>query len=268
MAIDSLRRLRAAVSVGLLIASWACVDQFGVSPSANAVIVHAVLDASARDQYVIVQTTTGAVVSQKAVSGATVVILTPSGLALTAEELHDSTFFPVRSGEPRVTTVYHISLDRYGVSLASGSTYTLHVTLPDQREVTGSTTIPSSTPRAVLAVPATLTRANESLSLAWPRVTGATAYDVSISSARSSYTVFADTAVVLRGTAENSDGTPAFVAGLAHRITVSAVDANYYDYYRRGSDLFTGTGPISRLNGAIGVFGSIVPLASATVDVR
>jgi hypothetical protein len=106
------------------------------------------------------------------------------------------------------------------------------------------------------------------LSLAWPRVAGASAYDVAISSARSSFEAFSDTTIVLLGTARSSDGTDAFLSGLVHHVVVSAVDANYYDYYRRGSDFLTGAGPIVHLSGAIGVFGSIVPLGSGTLTVR
>lgn len=268
MATEACTRRRRFVCVALVFSAASCVDQTAISPSAEAIVVHAVLDASARDQYVVVQTTNGAITSQRAVSGATVIIVTPDGRALAADEVHDSTRYDVRSGEPRVTSLYRVSLDRYGVALISGAAYRLHVTLPDQREVTGSTTIPGSGSGALLDLPQTIARATDTLTLAWPRVSGAAAYDVSISSSRSSYSVFADTSIVLPGRTDNTDGTPAFVGGLTHQIVVSAVDANYYDYYRRGSDLFTGAGPITRLTGAMGVFGSIVPLGRGTITVR
>lgn len=265
MATDPLARLRRFALLAATIAV-ACIDQTNVSPSAAAIVVHAVLNASTRDQYVIVQTTNGAVASQRAVSGASVAIIAPDGRVLAATEEHDSTFYPVRSGEPRLSAYYHISLDRYGASFVAGSTYQLHITLPDGREVTGSTMMPASTPGASLNLPATLARA-ESLNLEWPRVAGASAYSVAISSARLTFELFADTTIVLPGTTKTSDGTDAFVPG-AVRVVVSAVDANYYDYYRRGSDVLTGAGPISRLNGAVGVFGSIAPLGGGTVMVR
>lgn len=260
-------RLRRFIFLAVAATAAACVDETSVEPGARSIVVHAVLDASSRDQYIIVQTTNGAVTSQLPVAGASVVIVTPDGRNLAAVEEHDSTFYPVRSGERLVNSFYHVSLDRYGVSLLSGSTYQLRVTLPDGRVVTGSTTMPGSTPRASLNLPQTLTRAVESLSLAWPRVAGASAYDVSISSTRTTYQAFTDTAIVVPGTARTSDGTDAFIPGIAH-VVVSAVDANYYDYYRRGSDILTGAGPISHLQGGIGVFGSIVPLGSGTVVVR
>jgi hypothetical protein len=264
---DRLTRLVRAFALSLAASAAACIDQNPVSPGANAVVVHAVLDASARDQYVIVQTTDGRILSQKAATGATVVIMTPDGRALTADEIRDSTFYPRISNEPRVVSYYRISLDRYGVTLLSGSTYRLHITLPDGREVTGSTTLPGSTPDAALTLPQTFTR-DQSLALSWPRVAGAGAYDLSVSSSRTSYEAFTDTSIVLPGTAESSNGDIAFFPGFVHQIVVSAVDANYYDYYRRSSDILTGAGPITRLTGAIGVFGSLVPLASGSLMVR
>jgi Domain of unknown function (DUF4249) len=264
---DRARRLGRIFAFALVASAASCVDQTPVSPNANAVVVHAVLDASARNQYVIVQTTDGRIISQKAVSGAAVVIMTPDGLALTADEIHDSTFYPRISSEPPVASYYRISLDKYGIALLSGSTYRLHITLPDGREVTGSTTIPGSTPHAILNLPPSFSR-GESLSLAWSRVADASAYEVSISSSRTSYDAFADTSIVLPWTTESTNGSSAFAPGLAHQIVVSAVDVNYYDYYRRTSDFFTGAGPITHLTGAVGVFGSIVPLGSGTLIVR
>ena len=43
------------------------------------------------------------------------------------------------------------------------------------------------------------------------------------------------------------------------------MDRDYYDYYRRGRDLFTNGGPLVHLTGAVGVSGSIVPLAADTI---
>lgn len=260
-------RSRRAVILAAL-AGAACVEQNPVSPNANAVVVHAVLDASANNQYVVVQTTDGRIISQKAVGGASVTILTPDGRSLAADEVRDSTFIPRTSDEPPIATYYRISLDRFGVALLSGSTYRLHITLPDGREVTGATTIPAFTPRAVLGLPQTLARSTESLTLAWPRVVGASAYDVTVSSSKTTYEVFSDTSIVLPGTTRTPNGTLAFNPGLTHQVVVSAVDANYYDYYRRSSDILTGAGPIIHLTGAVGVFGSIVPLGSGTLMVR
>jgi Domain of unknown function (DUF4249) len=232
-----------------------------VTPSANVVVVHAVLNAAVRDQYVIVQTTDGGLAPP--VTGATVIVATPDGRALVADEVRDSANVIV-SGYP----MYRISLDRYGLTLVPGATYRLDITLPDGRKVSGSTTMPASTPRAVLGLPPSFSRATDTLALAWSPVAGAAAYEVSISSEWASFNAFADTALVLKGDVRNSGGSAIFVSGVVSQIVVSAVDANYYDYYRRASDPLTGSGPIMRLTGAVGVFGSIVPIASGTLSVR
>jgi len=110
---------------------------------------------------------------------------------------------------------------------------------------------------------------NDSLTLTWPRVAGAIAYDVSVSLKGSLvFEAFADTSIVLSTRTKTSNGSLAFYPGFTHQIVVSAVDVNYYDYYRHSSDLFTGSGPISHLDGAVGVFGSIVPIASGMVTVH
>ena len=49
---------------------------------------------------------------------------------------------------------------------------------------------------------------------------------------------------------------------------MSAVDSNYYDYYSRSADFFTGVGPVNHLSGGVGVFGSIVELKVRNVAVR
>jgi hypothetical protein len=248
--------------------SVGCVDRSPISPSANEIIVHAVLDVSARDQYVVVQSTTGYVGQQDVVTGARVTITAPDGQVLSAEETRDSTRFAVRVGAPRATTVYRISLDRYGVTLLAGGTYRLDIIVPDGREITGSTTIPAETAHTLVPVSQTMDRLHDTLSLAWARVPGARGYELFISSSRTTFSVFADTAIRLLGTTESQNGDVAFVSGLTHQVVASAVDANYYDYFRRASDQITGTGVINHLHGGLGVFGSIVPLSSWTIVVH
>jgi hypothetical protein len=53
------------------------------------------------------------------------------------------------------------------------------------------------------------------------------------------------------------DGEPIFLAGQDYWIGVAVTDSNYYDYVRSRSDPFTGRGFINRLQGGIGVFGSV-----------
>ncbi len=55
--------------------------------------------------------------------------------------------------------------------------------------------------------------------------------------------------------------------GFHQDILVAAVDSNFYDYYRTNNDPFTGAGIISRINGGLGLFGSLVTLTNGTLTV-
>jgi hypothetical protein len=46
------------------------------------------------------------------------------------------------------------------------------------------------------------------------------------------------------------------------------VDANFYDWFRTHNDPLTGTGLVSRVQGGLGVFGSLVRLHYEDLDVR
>ena len=54
---------------------------------------------------------------------------------------------------------------------------------------------------------------------------------------------------------------PGADGSLVAQVTVAAVDAGYYNYYRTNSDEFTGAAVQGNLTGAQGVFGSIVVVA-------
>ena len=236
---------------------------------ANALIVHAVLDLGARDQYVVVESTTGAIDQQRDVTGAVVTITTPDDRRLLAEETRDSTHYPrwncsdIECGLA-VTTVYHVSLDRYGIDLVPGGTYRLSITTPDGRNVSGTTKIPNGlldTGSTTLMIDST----RDTVRMSVPRVADASAYEVSASWWYRP-TFFNDTAVAVPAPHPLIifDGGPP----PPNLLVVSAVDQNYYDYFRRASDPWTGSGLISHLDGAIGVFGSIVPVLRRTVVVR
>ena len=52
-------------------------------------------------------------------------------------------------------------------------------------------------------------------------------------------------------------GRPVFEVGREYTLGVAVTDTNYYDYVRSRSDPFTGRGFLNRLDGGIGVFGSV-----------
>ena len=250
-----------------LAAFAACVESSPVSPDVNTLVVHAVLDPGARHQLIVVQTTTGALSAQRQVTGAKVTIATPDGRTLTAVERRDTAAVTGFGPFPKVTTIYDVDVG--GAGLIPGGTYRLRVVAPDGRTVTGRTTIPNAVPSTAALPTQTIDRDRDTVSLQWSRVGGARSYQVFIRSTRREYSVFADTSIALPGTAQDIDGEPvAFVSGLTHQLAVIAVDENYFDYYRRTSDLFTGAGLLMHLEGGVGVFGSVVTVATRTIVVR
>lgn len=268
MRIEQLLLVACAMAGG---SAAACVEQSPVSPAAPTLVVHAVLDASARDQYVIVQYTDGLVSHQQEVTGAVVSITAPDGQVLTGTETRDTTLFATQRYMPRVGTVYRVALGESGVRLVAGGTYHLRVVAFNNGvEVTGTTTIPGL-PGAVSTTPQPreFLRARDTLALAWPRVALARSYEVSVATSEGgAYAAFADTAMSLPGTLFGERAGAVFVAGLRHEVAVSAVDINYYDYFRRGSNNLTGLGPLNHLTGGVGLFGSMARVETLLLDVR
>jgi hypothetical protein len=253
----------------LAAASAACVETTPVSPDANTLIVHAVLDPGVQHQIVVVQRTTGAVGTQLQVGGAVVTIATPDGRTLTAVERRDTTAVTGDVPFPRVTTIYDVDVGVAG--LIAGGTYRLRVVAPDGRTVTGRTTIPNVVASPLALPTQTINdRLRDTVSMQWSRAAGARSYQVFIRSTAGSYGLFVpDTSVALPGNMQVLDnGEDVFERRLTHQLAVIAVDENYFDYYRRQSDPFTGTGLVMHLDGGIGVFGSVVTVATRTVVVR
>lgn len=56
---------------------------------------------------------------------------------------------------------------------------------------------------------------------------------------------------------EGDSGQPVFEIGREYAIAIAVTDSNYYDFVRSRSDPFTGRGFLNRLEGGIGVFGSV-----------
>jgi hypothetical protein len=78
-----------------------------------------------------------------------------------------------------------------------------------------------------------------------------------------------DTSVALPGTLQDLDsGDDVFEPRLTHLLAVVAVDENYFDYYHRTSDFTSATGLVMHLDGGIGVFGSVVTVATRTIVVK
>jgi len=251
----------------MLVLVSGCVERSPLESGASTIVIHAVLNGAVRDQYVVVQRTVNGNPVAAAVSGATVTITAPDGLVMTATADHDSNVVAVAGGDPAIGIVYVISLDQYDVNLVPGSTYQLHVHLPTGEDVTGATTIPNASPVSTPPTTTMFSPEADTLRLTWPAVPGASSYEVRISSTAASYALFADTAVALPGMLRGLNGTDVFTTGLTNQVVVSAVDANYYAYYRTSSDPFTGATVVGNLSGAVGVFGSLVQLKVRDLNV-
>jgi hypothetical protein len=247
----------------------ACIEDMPVQPQASAVIVHCVLDPAMADQYVLVQQSLGTARSQRPLAGAQVTLRLPDGTTVVADELQDTVIATARFDQPRITSVYRLALAARGISLVPGAEYTLRVVTPDGTIVSGRATVPGAPATSSAADTVFLDRGRDTLSLSWPRVSPARRYEVVVIAQTSSFSVFADTAVSLPGTAtDEALGPPAFVVGATQQLLVSAVDQNYYDYYRRDSDFYSGAGLISHLDGGLGLFGAVTRVTARIVVVR
>src|SRR6185503_14289810 len=99
-------------------------------------------------------------------------------------------------------------------------------------------------------------RDRDTVVLNWQPVSRARTYAVRVESPHGPFFLFTDsTHLTLTGALRNlfADDIPrVFVPGFRQQVTITAVDSNFYDYYRTQNDPFTGSGLISRIRGGIG----------------
>jgi hypothetical protein len=236
-----------ALIVGAALASG-CFSQLPLEGGSSTIVVSAVLDALHDEQIVAVQRTYGGAPAPYPVDSATVTITGPDGVVMTGVEVADST----------IGKSYRVTLSAFHEQLVPGATYRLSVTLATGEQVTGTTTIPVAAPASPPADTLQFSSSTDTLRLSWPAVPGAASYEVRVQSTAGVYALFADTSAALPGTLSSLEGKAVFAPGLVHQVTVTAVDASYYRYYRTNSDEFTGAAVLGNLTGAQGVFGSIV----------
>jgi hypothetical protein len=226
------------------------------------VLVHAVLDLSTTLQAVVLEHTEPAPFVGHTIPGATVTIHTPFSETPGVEDSISATN----------STVYRVPLGP-----SPGDTYELRIITPQGDTITGTTTTPTALPvtGAQTFIPP-FNRNTDTLRLQWPRVAGAAGYQVHVYTEetgnvplRLNYTAFTDTAIVIAGNAENiENGFFAFPRNRRVRVVVAAVDDNYLTYYRAPTGPFSGAPPSRLTGGAIGVFGSIVPILIRRYDVE
>ena len=256
------------LAAGCLVWLIACQNLEGpASATTPQLLVQAVMNAGTDMQVVIVSrtrtglsaTVSGGIGDNEPVLAAKVTVIAPNGTVMVASE-HDS----VCECAPGMYTIHPFSS---GIDLRQGGTYTLHVRTTLGEEVSGATTIPVDTQRVIGVPGRVFLPAQDTLRLTWSRVPGARRYEVSIGRPLTAeHQIFTDTTITLPGNTLDPAGDSIFPVGPVE-VLVSAVDVNYYDYYRAQSDPFAGAPP-SHLTGAVGVFGSIVPILIAELQVR
>jgi hypothetical protein len=158
--------------------------------------------------------------------------------------------------------------------LSAGDRVRLRVETPDGEVVTGTTTVPGA--RAVSVRLATDSAMAEGQVLDLDRLRDTIRIGVDPILARALQVevrwrdepdslvvyLFTDTlGVALPGDLynpfEGDSGKPVFEVGREYTLAVAVADSNYYDFVRSRSDPFTGRGFLNRLDGGIGVFGSV-----------
>jgi hypothetical protein len=259
-------------TAALLLCLSACeIEKVGIPRTEARLAMHGVLSASAATQVVLLERTrTGSVaifappfdladpvVSDEGIaeSGAVVRLTTPDGQTLVARE--DNTLRDDRKG----AGIYRFALR--GDALERSGTYRLSVQTIKGEMLTAETSVPTGVAAAV-AEQRVFDRARDTIVVEWPAASGARSYFVRIETPFGPRSFFTDsTRLRLTGELRNVDVDElprVFVPGFPQAVTVSAVDANYYDWYRTHNDRISGTGLISHVQGGIGVFGSLVRL--------
>lgn len=264
--------------LGLLLLLSACeIEKVAIPATEPRVSLHSVLSATASTQVVLLERTRSGlveitvpfdlgdpVVSDEGVaeSGAVVRLISPGGDTLVARE--DNTVRDDRKG----AGVYRFALP--GTALERSGTYRLSIRTSGGELLSAETSVPVGV-AAGAAEQIVFDRVRDTLNIEWPAAPGATSYFVRIETPfgpRSFFT--AGTRLQLTGELRNPDATAlprVFIPGFPQAITVSAVDSNYYDWYRTENNALSGTGLINRVRGGIGVFGSLVRLRFQALEV-
>lgn len=224
-------------------------------------VVHAVLDVGSPFQDVKVEILDGNFGHRLAgLGGAEVSITTPHGEVFVGSAVDNS------------AEGFHYHIANLGAGtqtpLVPGGTYTLYVRTQLGEEVRGTTTVPQYPVATIREDVPSLDRQRDTVRLDWERVPLAARYEVVVQaihqvgefqSRELTYRAFTDTSITIAGTTRTLENDEVFPLGAAVSILVSAVDDNYYSYYKLHVDPFAG-GPPSRLTGAVGVFGAIAPV--------
>ena len=267
--------LRAVSAIALTSCEIGTITVPKTTPS---IVVHAVLNANAPSQVILVERTlTGAIPVHDTTFNAADPIVSDGGIPVTGArvEIIDSAGAVRPAVEDLSVSTNGTGAGVYRVVLPGGvklgARYQLHIVTPQGEQVTAFTRVPFPEFASTGALSRTFNRDHDSLLVQWRRAAAARAYALRIESPFGPFFLFTDSlSFRMNGDLRNlfaSDLPRVFVPGFRQDVLIAAVDSNFFDYYRTNNDPFTGSGIISRLNGALGMFGSMVTLNSGTLTV-
>jgi hypothetical protein len=270
----------------MALAASACKRELITIPAnPEQLVVHGVLNPADTMQIVLIERTlTGAVATPivlpfdagepinsdwgVAERAATTEIVAPDGTVTTGTEYSECYQVPPLLCRGNGAGVYKFFLR--GSDLVPGGKYIFHATTTKGEVISAETIIPA-TPLVTATAADTFNRSVDTLALSWPASPRAPAYEVRVENPGGAWSSFTDsTRVALTGTLRNPDQARlphVFIPGFRQLVTVTAVDANMYDYYRTSNNSFVGYGAVSRVSGAYGVFGSAVTVVRRNVTV-
>jgi hypothetical protein len=254
------------------------LDKTAIPRTEPRLALHGVLSASAQTQVVLLERTRSGhvyvvappfdlgdpVVSDEGIAetGAQMTLVAPDGTLFIAREDNAT------RADGKGQGIYRFSLA--GSALQRNATYRLDVRTTASEVLSAETSVPAGAP-VMSASLGILDREADTLKLTWPPAQGARSYFVRIDTPFGPRTFFTEsTEVRLPGLLRNVDVEDlphVFLPGFAQAVTVSAVDSNYYDWYRTHNDEISGEGLINRVSGGLGVFGGLVRLRFDSLQV-
>jgi hypothetical protein len=267
---------RVLASGALLLLAGCKVEEVAIPRTESHVAMHAVLSATAPSQVMLLERTR---------NGSVTIVAPPfelenpfvndpgiieAGATATLAMPNDATIVAVEDRTPggAGTGVYRFAIA--GSQLQRNVVYRLAVVTARGERVSAETSVPGGA-AAESSVPRSFDRSVDTISLAWPASPGARSYLVRIETPFGPRAFFtADTSVRLNGELRNADISSlrrVFIPGFPQAVTVSAVDSNFYDWYRTSNDELSGSGLINRVEGGLGVFGALVRLRFEDVAV-
>jgi hypothetical protein len=256
------------------------LEKVAVPQSTPRVVVHAVLNPGAAEQIVFLeQTLNGALnTGEHHTFNPNDPVETGGGVPIinALVEIIDSSGVVVKGTETNVPGatvngpgVYHVPI--LGPTLTLGARYKLHVHTLDGEDLTAFTRIPLPEVTTTGGLTRTLNRDHDTLNIVWDRAPKSRAYAMRVESPFGPFFLFTDSLHVrLTGDLRNlfADNLQhVLIPGFHQDLLVAAVDSNFFDYYRTNNDPFTGAGIISRINGGLGLFGSLVTMTNGTLTV-